>query len=554
MSIDVDRRQAGRSDLDVCLPPLRLAVPEPENNAWLPRLPLARLGQSARRHRGALALLLIVVALAGVVHAWGMATSPARVDDEGTYVAQAWAVQQGRGLAHYTYWYDHPPAGWIQLAGWTSLTGAFDRAQHAVAAGREAMLLVKLVSCVLLYVLGRRLGMRTGWAAAGVLLFSLSPLAVSFQRMVFLDNIATPWLLGAFVLALSPERRTSAAVWSGICFGIAVLSKETALVIFPALVWQAWRHAHPRTRRVAVPMLVVSAGMVVATYPLFALLKGEFLPGPDHVSLLSAAHWQLFMRPGSGSILDPTSSVRGLIRSWIDLDPWFIWTGLAALPVSALCRRFQPVALAIAIQLTMLVRGGYVPHPYLITVIPFAAVLLAGLGDTLWRVGGEAAEAQGRRLRMGSLGAAVAGGARLPARLLAVGAVVCTFAIAGPVWAHDLRHQMTVDADAPMRAAAQWVQDNVDRSNTVVVDDSIWVDLVRAGFPERNVIWFYKLDLDPGVKLPRGWRELEYLVLGPIRSESLAMMPKLQVAVEHSSIVASFGQGSSAVHVYEVQK
>ena len=43
--------------------------------------------------------------------------TPAATDDEGTYLAQAWAVQHGQGLAHYTYWYDHPPLGWIQLAG-----------------------------------------------------------------------------------------------------------------------------------------------------------------------------------------------------------------------------------------------------------------------------------------------------------------------------------------------------------------------------------------------------------------------------------------------------
>src|SRR5690349_20371986 len=41
---------------------------------------------------------------------------PMASDDEGTYLAQAWAVATGKGLAHYTYWYDHPPLAWIQLA------------------------------------------------------------------------------------------------------------------------------------------------------------------------------------------------------------------------------------------------------------------------------------------------------------------------------------------------------------------------------------------------------------------------------------------------------
>jgi len=42
----------------------------------------------------------------------------ARTDAEGTLVADAWAIQHGT-LAHYTYIYDHPPLGWIQMAAWT---------------------------------------------------------------------------------------------------------------------------------------------------------------------------------------------------------------------------------------------------------------------------------------------------------------------------------------------------------------------------------------------------------------------------------------------------
>ena len=37
-------------------------------------------------------------------------------------------------LAHYTYWYDHPPAGWLQLALWTVISGP-DFGGNAVAAG-----------------------------------------------------------------------------------------------------------------------------------------------------------------------------------------------------------------------------------------------------------------------------------------------------------------------------------------------------------------------------------------------------------------------------------
>jgi hypothetical protein len=37
-------------------------------------------------------------------------------------VAQAYAVSRLGDLSHYTYWYDHPPLGWIQIAVWEKLT------------------------------------------------------------------------------------------------------------------------------------------------------------------------------------------------------------------------------------------------------------------------------------------------------------------------------------------------------------------------------------------------------------------------------------------------
>jgi hypothetical protein len=119
--------------------------------------------------------LLVVTGLllaVGIVHAVGYDRFPGRInDDEGTYVAQAWAVQHWHSLAHYTYWYDHPPGGWITIAGYTWLTRAFERLPTAVSAGRELMIVVKLVSAAMLYLLGRRLGFHRLAAAGAVLLF-----------------------------------------------------------------------------------------------------------------------------------------------------------------------------------------------------------------------------------------------------------------------------------------------------------------------------------------------------------------------------------------------
>lgn len=585
---------------DLELEPSDVAHGELSGGSQRPRPRLVRrLSTRVAAHRTSVLAVLALLLVVGVVHAWGMDRSPARVDDEGTYVAQAWAVQHWRTLGHYTYWYDHPPLGWIQTALWTWLTRAFERAPHAVAAGREAMLVAKLASCGLLFVLARRLGVGRVGAAAAVLLFSLSPLALSFQRMVFLDNVAVPWLLAALVLAASPRRHLAAVAGSAVCFAVAVLSKETILVLLPGLVWLLWQHTDPDTRRFALALFGALLVLVGAFYPLYALVKNELLPGPGHVSLLWAVSWQLFARRSSGSVLDPASSARGVVETWLTLDPWLLGAAVLLVPAGLAIRRLRPVGLVVAIQVAMPLRDGYLPFPYVIALLPFAALLVAGVGDALWagrsrghvRPAGVglvhpgdgwhpgrstpgpsagspaflcrvvtarqritlalAARALGEGNRPWRSGAALRRGTVLAC--VAAAALVVT-----PAWARGVHEQMTVDRDAPMRAAAEWVDRRVRRDRRVVVDDSLWVDLVRGGFepraPQRRVIWFYKVDLDPAVQIRGGWRGIDYVVLGQVSPDTLAELPTVRAALAHSRVVASFGEGPDVVTVRQVRR
>lgn len=102
-----------------------------------------------------------LLALTAVLRLINIAGSPIRLDDEGTYVAQAFAVSQWGELAHYTYWYDHPPGGWLQLAAWMTLTGP-GFGPNAVTAGRYLMVLAAVISAGLLWLLARRVGLPDG--------------------------------------------------------------------------------------------------------------------------------------------------------------------------------------------------------------------------------------------------------------------------------------------------------------------------------------------------------------------------------------------------------
>ena len=177
-----------------------------------------------RRHARSILLLVPLLAVVGAVHARGMAGFPRWVDDPGTYLSQAWSFQYEQALSPYSYFYDHAPAGWIQLGLWSMLTDGFDRHATAIGFGNECMLIAKVISAALLYVLGRRLGMSRPGSAAVVLLFGLCPLELVYSRWTFLDNLVTPWLLLAFVLACSPRRGIGAATGAALAFGMAALT------------------------------------------------------------------------------------------------------------------------------------------------------------------------------------------------------------------------------------------------------------------------------------------------------------------------------------------
>ncbi|MFN0074624.1 MAG: 4-amino-4-deoxy-L-arabinose transferase, partial [Chloroflexota bacterium] len=156
--------------------------------AWL-RLAGAQDALSRISLEGALILGLVAVSL--VTHGLNMFHYPSftRLDDEGIYAQQAWAIiRQGR-LAPYTYFYDHAPAGWILLATWLALTGGPETFGGAIDSGRMFMLLLHLASVPLLYRLARRLGCTPAFAAFAGLLYSVSPMAIGYPRLLLLDNI-----------------------------------------------------------------------------------------------------------------------------------------------------------------------------------------------------------------------------------------------------------------------------------------------------------------------------------------------------------------------------
>jgi 4-amino-4-deoxy-L-arabinose transferase-like glycosyltransferase len=492
-----------------------------------------------RRHRLSLVILVGLLLAVGFVHWTGYDRFPIRAtDDEGTYVSQAYAVQQWHALAHYTYWYDHPPFGWITIAGYTWLTRAFQRLPTSVSAGREFMVWVNLASAAMIYLLARRLRFHRLAAAGAVLLFGLSPLAIPFQRMVYLDNLAMMWTLTALALAAAPRRSLAAAAGSAVCFALAVLSKETILVLLPALLLLLWQHTSPTTRRYNLTLFLTLLGGVICFYPLYALLKNELFEGPGHVSLIWAIKWQLFYREPSGSLLNRGSDTYAVVRSWLHDDPLLLGSGALLAPLGLLMRRTRAVALALAIQVVMLFRNGYLPFPYVIAMLPFAALTIAGVADQLCK--GPAPRQGWRRWLVAT--------SRRTGQLVVVVAVAASLIAVGPAWGRGIDRAMTEDHSRPPRQALAYILTHVPRGSILLVDDNLWTDLVRHGF-NPDPVWFYKLELDPAVrnKYKNGWRDIDYIVLSEYTATTLHDLPFVTTVIRHSKVIASFGDGEIAV-------
>ncbi|ARC56389.1 hypothetical protein AS850_04775 [Frondihabitans sp. 762G35] len=520
----------------------RPAVSDEPQRPVVPRRP-HRVGSWLRRHGNSLVWFLPVLAIAGIVQRLNMTGAPQRIDDEGTYTAQAYALGHLGELTHYTYWYDHPPLGWIQIAGYTGLTGAFGRYDQAVMAGRESMVFFALVSVLLVWLLGRRMGLSRPAAAVASFVFGVSPLAVQFHRTVYLDNVAVPWLLLAFLLALSRRNQLAGFIGSSFAFGVAVLSKETFLLALPFLAWTMIRNSDRSTRRYTLATSGAVLALVGMGYVVFSIVRGEFLPGKGHTSLIGGLSFQLGTRQASGSIFDTQSLFFRVVSQWWQLDQVFIVLSVLAALVGLFFRRTRPIAALMVFAIAVMFRpNSYVPVPYVIMLLPFGALLIAAAGDSAVkayraRLGGRVTTTLNR----------VGATAWLALTALAIAAIV-------PLWTIQLRGFLLSNQDQPMVSAERWIDQNVPHDSRLLVDDSMWVDLVRDGFARDNVIWFYKIDTDGAVQAqsPNGWKDSDYVVTTDSIRTSASGSPDVQAAIANSTVVATWGTGTQQVDVRQI--
>jgi endo-1,4-beta-D-glucanase Y/4-amino-4-deoxy-L-arabinose transferase-like glycosyltransferase len=512
---------------------------------------------------GEKALILILALLSLFAHAINMFHYPSnfRFDDEGIYMAQAWAVLREGTLTPYTYWYDHAPAGWIFIAGWMLLTGGPDTFGSAIDSGRVFMLVLHLAMVPLLYHLARKLGASIPMSALAVFFFSVSPLAITHQRMVLLDNIMIFWVLISLNLLLDGWGRLSRMVLSGLVFGIALLSKETAVFLIPAMVFIAFQQRWQHQGRFALLGWFVPMMMVVSLYPLYALLKGELFPTqagsmfmflPDwlrdrlfveegRVSLLETLGWQ-GTRPG-GSIFEPDSMVRINIRAaWASVDPFLFIGGVAAVFGNMVrgIRNRQAMAAALLglMPLLYLARGGVVFDFYILFAIPFLALNIAVFLSSMEKF--------------------------LSSRKFVIGGMILSavFLFAFYVGSGGASVLYQNRTDEPVREATVWIKQNIHPESMMVIGDFMWTDFREPAmggpvFPNAHSHW--KVAADPEIYdevLQNNWRNIDYLVITfGMRNDFHSVENVLALeALENATLVQRWGTEWNYIELWKVNK
>jgi hypothetical protein len=481
--------------------------------------------------------LCVLTAAAAVLSLWNLTGAPTYQDDEGTYTAQAFAVHSG-SLAPYTYWYDHPPLGWIQIAAlnWLpTMLGVGDGT--AIGATRYVIAAFFVASAVLLYMVARRMKIRIPFAALTTVIFILSPLSLVLGRQIYLDNIGVPWLLLGFYLALSSRDALWHHVGAGICFAVAVLSKETLAIFGPALLMALMYRPRWSNRSFSVVGFLTVGGLILAFYPLSALLRNELFSGSNHVSLQDALSYQFLERSGSGMIFEAGSSRSELLAGWLYFDKYLIAAGLLAAALCVLRKQSRVTTVAILSFAIPIVLGqGYLPAMYIIGVIPFLALALGTGVDIAWSGVEKLGTARPRLKR--------------PLRSAFV-AVLCSALVlmSVPQWFEQDRDLLTGENNANWRQALSWVQHNISREDVVLAPYSMWYDLNSSGWDDSwTMIATEKPDLDKQFDTahPNGWQEIEWIIVGPSVTANIDSLglSRAGSALRHSSMVRTFGEWS----------
>ncbi len=447
-------------------------------------------------------IVISVLLVSGFLHAYNMFNFPYFESDEGTYNSQAWSILKEHRLTPYTYWYDHPPFGWIAMSLWYRiLSSDFFTFGSSIETGRVLMLLVHLLSAGLIfYIVYKLTNKQLLPAVLAVLVFSISPLGIYFQRRILLDNLLIVWVLLSLAVLLKDYKkfRLTDYLLSGLFFALGVLTKVTAVIFGPAILYLVVMRRSPIEKSFRIGLWLAVGSAVISVYLLSALLKGEFFPGEGHVSFLGSLKFQ--SSRWGGYFWLPNSDLQKTLMDWIGKDKGlvvisaviFVWGTI----MSFFKRDLIFVILGASAYLLFLIRGGVVMNFYILPLIPFVAILS---------------------------GMVIHYTAIFLGKLMIFYQLILVIVIGLLGWYyynHGNRDVFLRNETINQKKAVTWIKENLPADSAILIDVYAYVDLHDDGYINKKAFadadWYYKVSRDKEIGLKKynnDWRNFDYILL-----------------------------------------
>lgn len=503
--------------------------------------------------------LILVLIISLTAHCYNFLHFPYFENDEGVYFSQAYSVLKEGKLAPYTYWYDHAPLGWILMSLWLLITGGPFTFGFSLNSARIFIALIHLFSSILVFLITRKYSKNWYNAILAVLIFSLSPLSVYFQRRVLLDNIMIFWILLSYYLIIAKNLNLKKIILSAVFFAFAVLTKESAVFFLPAFFYQVYNFSDKKVYRINTGIWIAVFISLTAYYFLYSILKGELFPSGflginsyPHVSLLETVKFQL-ARSG-GSWINPlkTSFITNSLL-WIKQDFFITIFGLLSIislaKISFKKNKYnilKPLVILPLSYLFFLIKGGLILEFYIVPLIPFLCISIA----ILWNIILELINKKNKLLL----------------KYLSIFSfifVIINFVILGRQSRAFPQSKLNLNLYTSNQTTVQiqavnWIRQNLPQNSFIAIDNYSYLDLKipyknNASFPNIHPSWKIEYDNDIKEKLFKNDpSQINYIALTPQMSTDInsGNLPFLSKTLQNSTFVKAFDHDGWSVNIY----
>jgi 4-amino-4-deoxy-L-arabinose transferase-like glycosyltransferase len=297
----------------------------------------------------------------------------AKFTDEGWWAS---AAVRHFLVGHWEVAGDYNPAAAVPV--WPLLlTVIFHFTGVSLVAARTVDVFFSIATVALVYSLVRRYGGTETTAALAALLLAASPFAFAFSRLATLDTVVVfEWSLLLWVASYVRPGRSWPIPALGILIPIMLLTKTTALVLVPAVLWVLWKKS-PRAILAVCAMAAAASGIY-----LWIVLQSRYATDYHYFFAINAL--------ADVDLASTGSYLLQLLRHGMWVDRILYPAGLGVLLLSLAWFRqlwrnplFVASWIALAGDVLFVLRrqDDYAPRYFLVMLVPVILVLVLTLQE-----------------------------------------------------------------------------------------------------------------------------------------------------------------------------